>query len=233
MKFSASISGNKKICARWVPRMLEDDHKNKRMGTSLKFLERYHRDGDKFLDHNVKGDETWVSHFTPENKRQSLEWHHPRPPSTPRKVKQTLSTRIIMATVGFMPQGTPMNAESYCATLRRLRYAIQNRRRGLLSSGVMLLLRTLLPERKQCFKSLAGKFLSTQQIVQTWPQVIFTCSQKLNDFLGGRRFKSDKEVKDVVKEWLNELAEVYDEGIQKLVTRYDKCLNVGRGYVEK
>jgi hypothetical protein len=41
--------------------------------------------------------------------------------------------------VEFMPQGTTINAESYCATLRRLRYAIHNRRRGLLSSGVMLL----------------------------------------------------------------------------------------------
>jgi hypothetical protein len=55
---------------------------------------------------------------------------------------------------------------------------------------------------------------------------------KLKEFLGDRRFKSDVEVKDAVKEWLNGLAaEVYDEGIQKLVTRYDKCLNVGGDYV--
>jgi hypothetical protein len=41
-------------------------------------------------------------------------------------------------------------------------------------------------------------------------------------------------VKDAVKEWLNGLAaEVYDEGIHKLVTRYDKCLNVGGDYIEK
>jgi hypothetical protein len=39
----------------------------------------------------------------------------------------------------FMPRGTTINAESYCATLRRLRYAIQNRWQGILSSGVMLL----------------------------------------------------------------------------------------------
>jgi hypothetical protein len=57
---------------------------------------------------------------------------------------------------------------------------------------------------------------------------------KLKEFLGGSRFKSDEEVRDAVKEWLNGLAaEVYDEGIQKLVTRYDKCLNVGGEYVEK
>jgi hypothetical protein len=29
------------------------------------------------------------------------------------------------------------------------------------------------------------------------------------------------------------VAEVYDEGIQKLVTRYDKCLEVDGDYVEK
>jgi hypothetical protein len=57
---------------------------------------------------------------------------------------------------------------------------------------------------------------------------------KLKEFLGGRRFKSDEEVKDAVKEWLNGLAAaVYDERIQKLVTRYGKCLNVGGDYVEK
>jgi hypothetical protein len=41
-------------------------------------------------------------------------------------------------------------------------------------------------------------------------------------------------VKAAVKECLNGLtAEVYDEGIRKLVTLYDKCLNVGGDYVEK
>jgi hypothetical protein len=56
----------------------------------------------------------------------------------------------------------------------------------------------------------------------------------LKEFLGGRCFKSDEEVKDTVKEWLSELvAEVYDEGIQNLITCYDKCVNVGGNYVEK
>jgi hypothetical protein len=72
-----------------------------------------------------------------------------------------------------------------------------------------------------------------QHIVQTWPQVIFTCSQTLKEFLGDRRFRSD-EVKAAVKECLNGLAaEVYDEGIQKLVAVYGNCLNVGGDYVEK
>jgi transposase len=62
--------GYKKICARRVSWMLADDHKKKRMCAALTFLECYHRDRDKFLNHIVTGDETWVSHFTPESKRQ-------------------------------------------------------------------------------------------------------------------------------------------------------------------
>jgi histone-lysine N-methyltransferase SETMAR len=134
----------KKICARWVPRMLSDGHRKTRMGTALMFLECYHQDGDKFFNHIVTGNETWVSHFTPESKRELLECHHPRSPSKPRKFKQTLSTRKSMATifwdrkgillVKFMPQGTTINAAVYCATLRRLRCAIQNWRWGQLSS---------------------------------------------------------------------------------------------------
>jgi histone-lysine N-methyltransferase SETMAR len=178
------------------------------MGAALTVLERYHRDGDKFLDHIVTEDETWVSHFTPESKRQSLDWHNPRSPSKPRKFKQTLSTRKIMATVfwdrkgvflvEFMPRDTTINAESYYATLRRLRYAIQNRRRGLLSSGVM-------PLHDNARPHAAAR---TQAMLQEFGWEVFEhpayspdlaasdlhLFPKLKDFLGGRRFKSDEEV---------------------------------------
>jgi len=51
--------------------------------------------------------------------------------------------------------------------------------------------------------------------------------------LGGSRFESFEEVEDAVKKWLNGLATVvYDEGIQKLATRYT-VLNVGGDSVEK
>jgi hypothetical protein len=60
----------------------------------------------------------------------------------------------------------------------------------------------LLPKRKQCFKSLAGKYLSIQHIgnLDLGPRD-FHLFTKLKKFLGGRRFKSDEEVKDDVKEW--------------------------------
>jgi hypothetical protein len=49
--------------------MLTDDHKTKRMGSALKFLTRFAKEGVEFLDSIVTGDETWGFHHTPESKQ--------------------------------------------------------------------------------------------------------------------------------------------------------------------
>jgi hypothetical protein len=52
--------------------------------------------------------------------------------------------------------------------------------------------------------------------------------------LGGTHKGSDVEMKKMVKYWFNGLAaDFYDAGMQKLVTQYDKCLNLHGNYVEK
>jgi len=52
-------------------------------------------------------------------------------------------------------------------------------------------------------------------------------------FLGGKRFDDDDGLKDAVQKWLtSQAAAFYEKGIQKLVPRYDKCLNNGGEYVE-
>jgi hypothetical protein len=57
---------------------------------------------------------------------------------------------------------------------------------------------------------------------------------KLKEFLGGKRMETDAEVKETVTAWLNGLAaEFYDEGIVKLLSRLDNCLNLYGDYVEK
>ncbi|KAJ4446843.1 hypothetical protein ANN_13541 [Periplaneta americana] len=56
----------------------------------------------------------------------------------------------------------------------------------------------------------------------------------LKKFLGGQRFDGDDEVKTAVREWFaSQAGEFYNEGIERLVPRLDKCLNNGGDYVEK
>jgi hypothetical protein len=56
----------------------------------------------------------------------------------------------------------------------------------------------------------------------------------MKKWLGSQSFDDDEELQSSVVGWLQSQAvEFYDCGIQKLVKRYDKCLNVGGNYVEK
>jgi hypothetical protein len=56
----------------------------------------------------------------------------------------------------------------------------------------------------------------------------------LKSFLAGWRFHDNNEVKEAVTtRFASQAASLYDEGIQKLVQRYDKRLNNGGNYVEK
>jgi hypothetical protein len=50
--------GCRKLCTRWVPEMLMDNHKMKQMGSALKFLTRYAQERDEFLESIVTADET-------------------------------------------------------------------------------------------------------------------------------------------------------------------------------
>jgi hypothetical protein len=55
------------------------------------FLERYHKDGNEYLNHIVRvtGEETSVPFLNVETKEQSMQWMHTHAPDKPKKFKQT------------------------------------------------------------------------------------------------------------------------------------------------
>jgi hypothetical protein len=53
-------------------------------------------------------------------------------------------------------------------------------------------------------------------------------------YLSGKRFADDKEVETEAQKWLRQQSKYfYVVGFDALVKRWDKCINVGGGYVEK
>ena len=55
----------------------------------------------------------------------------------------------------------------------------------------------------------------------------------MKKMLGGQKFPSDTEVQSVVRQWLGQQpASFFASGIQKLVDRWDKCLNELGRYVK-
>ena len=47
-----------KVCTRWVPKELTEEHNYKRLDVCSRHLTRYHEEGDNFLQQIVTGDET-------------------------------------------------------------------------------------------------------------------------------------------------------------------------------
>jgi hypothetical protein len=93
----------------------------------LELFVRYEAEGDDFLSTIVTGDKTWIRHFEPETKRQSMEWHHATSPRK-KKFKAIPSAINIMATVFWdcegailidvLPRVQTINSDVYVETLK-------------------------------------------------------------------------------------------------------------------
>jgi hypothetical protein len=77
-----------KVSARWFPRLLSPEHRERRLVAVTQLLQRYERKGAEFLDSVVTCDETWVHYVTSESKRSSKQWKHTHSPTPPKKRKQ-------------------------------------------------------------------------------------------------------------------------------------------------
>jgi len=157
------------------------------MASALTFFQRYHDEGDEFLDKIVTGDEPWVKFVNVETKQQSRQWMHTHSPNKLGKFKQSLANRKLMATVfwdrkgvllnEFMEPGTTITSETYCETLKKLCRAIEKKRRGMFTSGVVLLHdnarpHTQLHAHKPCSRNFVGTCLATHPTARTSPRVI-------------------------------------------------------------
>jgi len=79
-----------KLSTKWVLKCLNVDQKHQWCQSSEQHLEFFRRHPNDFLSRLVTMDETWLCHYDPETKQQSMEWQHSSS-SCPQKV---LSAKI-------------------------------------------------------------------------------------------------------------------------------------------
>ena len=90
--------GYRKVCRRWVPRQLSDDHKRALQTICQEHLGCHACEGDASLHRIVTGDESWVYHYEPESKRQMMQWKHPSSPAS-KKFKTQASAGKVTLTI--------------------------------------------------------------------------------------------------------------------------------------
>ena len=112
----------RRLCARWIPKILSACQKTQRVESCRRFVQRFEREGEDFLSRIVTADETWISLYEPESKEQSTMWKTPGSPS-PKKFKVSRSTKKQMFIMFFdiqgvilshdVPQGQAVTANYY------------------------------------------------------------------------------------------------------------------------
>ena len=207
------VLGFRKVCARWVPRMLSDEMKAERVRISRELLERFEKEGEDFVKKIITGDETWVHHYDPENKRQSVEYRHnesPQPKKIIIKKKQSSAGKIMLTAfwnservvlADFLEKETTINSQRYIETLTALKRRIV--RIGIRNET--LLQHNARPHThaasRDAIQRLEFAVLPHPPYSPDLAPSDFHLSPKLKEHLKSQRFSCDEEMKSAVRKW--------------------------------
>lgn len=201
-------------------------------------------EGDEFLHNIVTADETWVHHYQPETKRQSMEYRHPGSP-TRRKFKTQASMGKLMATVfwdvsgvihvDFLEPGSTINADRYIQTLKDLK-----KRLGRVRTNKKIVLHhdNARPHTAratvEAINTLGFSLLPHPPYSPDLAPCDFHLFPKLKDYLRGVHFNSNEELERSVRRWIRaQSSDFFLDGFRQLVHRWKKCVDTAGDYVEK
>jgi len=241
------ILGKRKVAARWVPRLLTVENRSVRVAMSKQLLALYRPDPEKFLQRLVTGDESWVHHYEPESKQQSMQWIGANSP-TPKKARTVPSAGKLMGTffwdsegiilIDYLPRGQTMNGAYYAGLLGKLKAAIKEKRRGKWSKGVLLQ-----HDNARVHTCQVSTAAADQLGFEILPHPPYSPDLAPSDFflfgnlkknLRGKRFNGDNEMQSAISDYFEGIdSDYFLNGLKALEKRWKKCIEVFGDYVEK
>jgi len=236
-----------KVSARWVPRQLTRELKKRRVDACQELLKHFEA-GDGFLERTVTGDETWVHYHQPETKKANKEWHLTSSPK-PKKFCTQPSMRKVMLTLfwdewgvileHYMPRVNNVTSATYADFLKNhLCPAIKSKRCGLLSTGVLLQHENARPHAAHStvatIQDLSFECLPHPPYSPDLAPSDFHVFGPLKEAMGGKSFRSNKEVQQAVHEWLHsQPKDFFSRGIYALPKRWNTSMEPNGDYIEK
>jgi len=116
--------------------------------SSEQLLEFFRPDPNNFLSRLETMDETWLYHYDPETKQQSMEWRHSGS-LRPKKFRVQKSAGKFLASIfwdqdgilliNYLSKGQTINAQYYLSLLVQLKDILKEKRRGKVIKGVLFL----------------------------------------------------------------------------------------------
>jgi gamma-glutamyl phosphate reductase len=123
----------RKLCAKMLPKKLNDDQKARRNEVSAEMLDRLETEPD-FLNRVTTGYESLVFEYDPQTERESEEIHTPHSPR--HEQMKTMVIRFSPHSLGvvcveFSPPGVTVNKKYYLESLDRLRKRVMRVRKEI------------------------------------------------------------------------------------------------------
>lgn len=236
----------RRISARWVPHLLSQDQKNRRVTWCEEMLFRYQHGESRQLRNLITGDETWVYCYDPESKQQSSQWTVKGQPPPTKVVKSRSVVKKMVATffmmhghVSTVPVENQRTVTSFWYITECLPRVIDDSRQFLSRRSPLLLHHDNAPAHSA---HQTGNFLAENNVALVGhppysPDLApcdFFLFPRVKAKLRGRRFPS---VDDAVTSYLDEINRItpdeWTECYQNWFKRMRKCVNMHGEYFEK
>jgi histone-lysine N-methyltransferase SETMAR len=138
----------------------------------------------------------------------------------------------------YQKRGENVNSALYCEVLLKLRDAIRRKRSCRLARGVLLhhdnARSHTTRATQERIQELQWELLEHPPYSLDMAPSDFHLFDPLKSYLGGKHFTDDEEVETKVRKWLRQQSkDFYAAGFDALPKRWNKCISIGGGCVEK
>ena len=235
-----------RIAAKFVPRVLTQDHKDSRVAIGQKLKETVKNDPTLLLN-VITGDENIVYAYDPETKLQSSQWKIPGSPRPTKARMQKSKLKMMLICFSdqegivhreFVPPAMTVNADSYCDVLRRLRENVRRKRPQKWRNQYLIIHRDNVPAHRS-FK--LSQFLAKNNMTviphPPYSPDLAPCDfflfPKLKLRMKGRTFDTIEEIQEESQRVLDTIPKRdFQECFQAWQKRWDRCIHAKGEYFE-
>ncbi len=235
-----------KIAPKFVPRLLTQEQKDRRMVFSQRSLTKLEEDAG-LIHHIVASDESWIYTFDLLSKCADMQWRskdEPRPTKIlkPRSQKKTMlilffdSSGVILA--DFYDEGM-VTRQVYIESLRRMREAMRKKRPALWGPP-----RSFVLLHDNASSHTANDTEDYLELVEqpVWEHPPYSPDLSpcdywvfpiLKDRIRGHKFQNLEDVQTAVRHTLHDIPVAdFQRCFQDLITRYRRCIQLKGAYFE-
>jgi histone-lysine N-methyltransferase SETMAR len=236
----------KKLCARWMPRLLTADQKRTCMKISEQCLERFNKHKTDFVRQFITMNKTWIHHYTPESKQQSKQWTEAGC-LAPKKTRSVPSAGKVMASVfwnvegilfiDYLEKGKTIIGEYYSYLLTRLDEKIRDKRPGLKKKKKIIFHQDNASAHKSvlAMEKLGDLHYKLLEHPPHYPDLAPSDSSQNSNFSSlVSVFLFNQEAIAAVEGYFADLTKNhYKDGIMALEHHWNKCISLKGDYVKK